>query len=103
MRHEVSVLFDHQARLDIPVDSSQLPSPLDARRWLDQEFVRLDCSPLRPSGKVLTADKVLAVAAEVGESGFEDSRWRQAFAQNACAALSRPNVQVDVGAMTVTC
>ncbi|NDY92988.1 hypothetical protein [Ideonella livida] len=102
MRHELSVLFDARKRLDIAVEAP-LPDPFEARRWLDQEFVRLDCSPLRASGKVLTADKVLALASEVGESGFEDEHWRQAFAQNACAALARPLVVVDVGAMTVTC
>ena len=66
MRREVIVHFDEQHQLDIPVEATELPAPDVARRWLDDEFTRLDCAPLRASGKVLTADKLLAVAAEAG-------------------------------------
>lgn len=103
MRHEVSVSFTGTDRLDIAVDGTQLPTAEQARRWLDDEFVRQDCSPLRASGKVLTADKVLAVASAAGEDGFADATWRQAFANATCAALARPTVVVDLSAMTLDC
>lgn len=102
MRHELSISFDGLEELDIPVSEGTLPTPEAARRWLDDEFVRLDCSPLRPSGKVLMADKVLAVASTAGQTGFDDPEWRRAFAQAACSALGRPTVKVDVNSMTVT-
>lgn len=102
MRHEVSVSFDGLEWLDIPVHADEVLAPEDARRWLDEEFVRQDCSPLRASGKVLTADKVLALAATVGPEGFREEAWRTAFARAASGALVRPLVKVDVAAMTVS-
>ena len=101
MRHEVSITFDGRKWLSFPVHADEVLSPEDARRWLDDEFVRLDCSPLRASGKVLTADKVLAVAVGAGPEGLDDAAWAQAFARAACGALARPTVKVDVAAMSV--
>ena len=33
-----------------------------ARWWLDDQFIQMGCEPLRPTGKLLTADKVVVVA-----------------------------------------
>ena len=55
-----------------------------------------ECEPLRASGKVLTADKVMALANTVGPAKFADAAWAQAFAQAVVAALGRPVVTVDV-------
>ena len=74
----------------------------DARRWLDDQFTALDCEPLRASGKVLLADKVLVVAQAAGLARLSDPQWGQAFAKAASAALSKPVVRVDVQAMAVT-
>ena len=41
----------------------------EARRWLDEQFVALGAEPMRASGKVLVADKVLAVASAAGGGG----------------------------------
>jgi len=101
MRHEVTIVFDARQSLDIAVDAAKLPEPDVARRWLDDEFVRMDCSPLRASGKVLTADKLLALASAAGVTGFDDLAWRAAFAQAACAAMGKPAVRVDLATMAV--
>ena len=101
MRHEVIIVFDATHSLDIPVEPAGLPAADQARRWLDDEFVRLDCAPLRASGKVLTADKLLALATAMGAAGFEDAAWRTAFARAACAAMGKPAVRVDLAAMAV--
>jgi hypothetical protein len=75
----------------------------DARRWLDEQFIANDCEPLRASGKVLTADKLLAIANAIGQRGFEqDEALRLAFARAATAALSRSVVRIDVDARTVS-
>lgn len=74
----------------------------EARRWLDEQFTALDCEPLRPSGKVLLADKVLVVAREAGVRRLEDPQWFNAYARAAHAVLSRPIITVDVTAMTVS-
>lgn len=101
MRHEVSVSFDGKEWQDIPVHADEVLTSQQAREWLDGEFVRLDCTPLRASGKLLTADKVLAVAAGAGPESFADAAWHTAFARAACGALARPTVKIDVAAMSV--
>lgn len=73
----------------------------EARRWLDDQFIALGCEPRRPSGKVLTADKVLAVAESAGEEMFGNAEWADAFARAAAAALGRSPVRVDVLAWSV--
>lgn len=62
MQSEVSVRLadDQEFRFDL---TSAEPMAHEAgRRWLDDQFTALDCEPLRASGKVLLADKVLTVA-----------------------------------------
>ena len=78
------------------------PAHEEARRWLDDEFVRLECEHLRASGKVLLADKVLTVAQAAGATLLADREWSSQFARAAVAALTRPVVRVDVAAMAVT-
>ena len=73
----------------------------DARRWLDEQFTALDCEPLRASGKVLLADKVLVVARDAGVSRLGDREWLGQFARAVTAALSRPVVRIDLQGMTI--
>ena len=103
MRQDVFVRFGPRTEFEIPVHASP-PLPADeARRWLDEQFVANDCEPLRPSGKVLTADKVLALADGVGAERFEsDAVFRDAFARAVVAALGQAVVRVDVPARTLT-
>ena len=74
----------------------------DARRWLDEQFTALECEPLRASGKVLLADKVLVVAANAGRTLLSDAAWSQQFARAARAALERETVRIDIPSMAVT-
>ncbi|THU03666.1 hypothetical protein E9531_05610 [Lampropedia puyangensis] len=78
------------------------PSPLEARQWLDEQFVALDCEPLRASGKVLIADKVLAIAATASSSLWADEAWAQQFAASTLAAFGKPVVKIDIPAMSVS-
>jgi hypothetical protein len=98
MRHEVIVTFGPDRRFELALPAGQaLPPPDEGRRWLDEEFVANDCEPLRASGKVLIADKVLVLAGTVGAERFAtDAAWAQAFARATLGALARPTVQVDV-------
>jgi hypothetical protein len=78
------------------------PMTLDAaRRWLDQEFARLDCVPARASGKVLFADKLLAIAQAADGAGFADAAWAAQYANAAAGALAKPLVRIDVDSATV--
>jgi len=102
MRSEVTVKLADGARLRFDLDEVQ-PMPHDvARGWLDEQFTRLDCEPLRPTGKVLVADKVLCVAQAAGAALFADSKWSGEFARAASAALAKPVVHLDVPGMAIT-
>ena len=102
MPSEVSVRLaaDQEYRFDL---SSAEPMAHEvARLWLDEQFTTLDCEPLRASGKVLLADKVLTVAQAAGAHLLAQPEWGQAFARAASAALARKVIRVDVPAMAVT-
>jgi hypothetical protein len=73
-----------------------------ARAWLDQQFITLDCEPLRASGKVLTADKVLVVTQAAGPALLGDAKWSADYVAAVSAALGKPMIRVDVPAMAIT-
>ncbi len=103
MRQEVFVRFRDGSEFELPVAAGAVMSVDAARAWLDAEFVANDCEPLRASGKVLTADKLLALAATVGPARFgRDPDWAARYAVAALGALARPMVRVDVEAGAVT-
>lgn len=98
------VIVQLSAEQQFRADVSRLP-PMgneEARRWLDDQFTALDCEPLRPSGKVLLADKVLVVAREAGARRLSDETWFHTYARATHAVLGRPVIKVDVGAMTMS-
>ena len=102
MQSEVSVRLadDQEFRFDL---TSAEPMAHEAgRRWLDDQFTALDCEPLRASGKVLLADKVLTVARAAGATLLADPAWSGQFARATVAALARPVVRVDVPGMAVS-
>ncbi|NRT58508.1 hypothetical protein [Sphaerotilus uruguayifluvii] len=79
--------------------ASPLPGADTARQWLDEQFLEFDCEPLRASGKVLVADKLLAIAEAAGAQAFGaagDAAWAARFAAAACAATGRAVVRLDV-------
>ncbi len=73
-----------------------------ARAWLDQQFLALDCEPLRASGKVLTADKILVVTQAAGATLFADAKWSADYVAAVSAALGKPMIRVDVPSMAIT-
>ena len=99
MRQDIVIRFERDQELALvnhePMDSQT------ARAWLDAEFTRLECVPARASGKVLIADKLLAIAGEVGPKGFADAAWASQFAKAAAGALGKAYVSVDVDAAVV--
>ncbi|MDO9200601.1 MAG: hypothetical protein Q8K87_06095 [Hydrogenophaga sp.] len=105
MRSHVTVIWGEPFTYRFDLEEVQ-PMPHDmARSWLDEQFTFLGCEPIRATGKVLTADKVLCVAQAAGEARFRDEAhhaWAVAFAKAASAALAKPVVSVDVQAMTLS-
>lgn len=102
MNREVIVQLSAAQQFRAEVDRLPPMGNEEARRWLDAQFTELDCEPLRPSGKVLLADKVLVVAREAGARRLGDAQWFETYARAAHAVLSRPVITVDVAAMTVS-
>ena len=104
MRSQVTVTWGEPATYRIDLEEVQ-PMPHDAaRHWLDEQFTDMGCEPIRPTGKVLTADKILCVAQAAGPTRFKDvahREWALAFARAASAALAKPVVTVDVPAQTL--
>lgn len=102
MRSEVTVTFEGAAPLRMDLEKAQ-PMPLDAARaWLDRQFTEMGCEPLRPTGKVLAADKVVVVAQAAGAAKFGDAAWSHEFARAASAVLGKPVVRVDVPSLTIS-
>ena len=103
MRRELTLSFgrDGDVVVDLPA-GGQSWTPEAARRWLDEQFVANECEPLRATGKVLTVDKLLAIAASVGRERFDsDEAFSVAYANAALAAVARPVVHLDVDAGTI--
>lgn len=104
MRSQVTVSWNESNTYRFDLEEVQ-PMPHDvARAWLDEQFVALDCEPVRASGKVLTADKVVAVAQGAGMDRFAQSEhreWAVSFARAASAALAKPVITVDVSSLSI--
>jgi hypothetical protein len=101
MRSEVTVTFKDAAPLRMDLDRAEPMAQEAARLWLDRQFTELGCEPLRPTGKVLAADKIVVVAQAAGPGRFADARWAEQFARAASAALDKPVVHVDVAGLTI--
>jgi hypothetical protein len=101
MNSEVSIKFKDAAPIRIHLEKAEPISPEAARAWLDDRFIEFECEPLRPTGKVLNADKVLIVAQAAGPAKFADADWALQFARCASAALGKPVVHVDVPGSTL--
>ena len=102
MRSEVTVTFDGAAPVRMDLNKVQAMPYDAARAWLDQQFIALDCDPLRPTGKVLTVDKVVVVAEAAGTAKFADGQWAQDFARAASGALGKPVVHIDVPSLSIS-
>ena len=102
MRNQILVRLDKGLEFQFNVPDAPVMSNQDARAWLDEQFTTLDCEPLRASGKVLTADKVLVVTQAAGPALLGDEAWSQAYASAVHAALGKPMIRVDVPTMAIT-
>ena len=102
MRSEVFVRLDGGREFRFDLDGVQAMPHALARIWLDGQFLELGCEPLRATGKVLLADKLIAIAQAAGAPLLDDPQWSAGFSRAASAALAKPIVRLDVPAMTVS-
>ena len=89
MHSEVSVKLAANQEYRFDLEGAEPMAHEAGRRWLDDQFIALDCEPLRASGKVLLADKVLTVARAAGVALMQDPTWSRDFARAASAAPPR--------------
>ena len=102
MHSEVSVTLDMHQQFRADLEGAEPMASDIARRWLDDEFTRLECEPLRASGKVLLADKVLTVARNAGPALLADPEWLKDLARAAKGALGKPVVRIDLQSMAIS-
>jgi len=102
MRSEVKVVFSPLQQFDLVVDAEEVLSFEAARKWLDEQYLKNECEPMRGSGKVLLPDKILGVAAAVGPAAFTDPAWAMDYARATSGALSKALLRVDVAKRTLS-
>jgi len=104
MYAQVSIRFKPDVTVEFRVPfSSDATAQARARDWLDSTYSEFGCEPVRPTGKVLLLDKILAIAKAAGEAHFQrDSRWGESYAKSVSSALDRTHVHVDVEGLTVS-
>ena len=101
MQSEVRVIQDERTEWRFDLDPAAPMGNAEARDWLDAQFTQLGSEPLRPTGKLLLADKVLVVARDAGPRRLADPEWGLTFARAAAATLGKPVIHVDLTAMTL--
>jgi hypothetical protein len=104
MSAEVIVVFEGGSTYHFRVPTKDLGSMAEdeAHRWLDEQWLALECAPVRPTGKVLALDKILGIARQGGGARFaENGPWAQTFARSVARVLDRSVVRVDVASNVV--
>ena len=102
MHSEVSVKLAANQEYRFDLEGAEPMAHEAGRRWLDDQFIALDCEPLRASGKVLLADKVLTVARAAGPDLLSNADWLLAFARATQGALAKPVVRIDLQTMAIS-
>ena len=102
MQKRIIVLLDKGVEFSFHVPEGAPMAHDAARAWLDDQFTTLDCEPLRASGKVLTADKILVVTQAAGAALMEREDWAAQYVAAVSAALGKPMIRIDVPAMAIT-
>ncbi|MGB3936855.1 MAG: hypothetical protein WBL29_14235 [Burkholderiales bacterium] len=78
-------------------------TPQSARRWFEQQFADMGCTPTNPTGKTLLVDLVVGVAKAIGDKPFaQGDALAREFARNAIVVLQRRAISIDVEALSVS-
>ena len=101
MHSVVTVTLDPSQEFRFELDGVEPMAHEDARRWLDNEFIRMECEPCSASGKGTDGRQ----GADRGRRSRSNHAGRSGmagrFARATSAALARPVVRVDVQSMTI--
>jgi hypothetical protein len=102
MRSEVTVTFKDKDPVQIELSREEPMAADVARGWFDRQFTEFACEPLRATGKVLTADKVVVVAEAAGPGKFAEEKWAREFGRATRAALGKDVVHIDVPTLSIS-
>lgn len=102
MRSEVTVAFEGKDPVQIELTREEPMAADAARAWFDRQFTEFACEPLRATGKVLTADKVVVVAEAAGPAKFADPQWAREFGRATTAALGKDVVHIDIKSLSIS-
>lgn len=102
MHSLVTVIFKDKAPITVELTTEQAMPRDEAREWLDEQFIAFECEPLRATGKLLMADRVVVVAQGAGPAKFADAEWAHTFARATSAVLGKPVISVDADLLTIT-
>jgi hypothetical protein len=104
MDYNIFVKFGAGRNFELRLQDRDLvgATPQSARRWFEEQFAEMGCTPTNPTGKTLLVDLILGVARAMGEKPFAngDSSARE-FARNAIAVLQRSTVSIDIEDLSV--
>jgi len=102
MHKQITVTLDKDVVLVIPVAEYAHMGHDSARVWLDHQFTVLHCVPLRATGRVTTADKILLVTQAAGIGLLQDPNWAHQYGAAVSASLGKPIIRVDVPLMAIS-
>ena len=104
MEYSIFVKFGAGKAFELRLQDRDLggATPQSARRWFEQQFDDMGCTPTNPTGKTLLVDLILGVARAMGEKPFAngDSAARE-FAVNALTVLQKSTVSIDIEDLSV--
>ena len=97
MQYDITIDYGREQEFHYAVSVDPTREAIaEAQAWLDAQFVELGSEPLRPTGKVLTADKVLVIAIDASAKRFrDDAAWAERYARSAALALNRAVIRVN--------
>jgi hypothetical protein len=99
MEYQVLVKLGKGKDYDLKLHDGDLAgaTPQSARRWFEQQFADMGCTPTNPTGKTLLVDLIVSVARAMGEKPFaQGDGLAREFARNALAVLQRSRISIDV-------
>lgn len=102
MHKQITVTLDKGVVLVIPVAHDLHMGHDSARVWLDHQFEVLHCVPLRATGRVTTADKILLVTRAAGADLLKDPAWAHQYGAAVSASLGKAAIRVDVPLMAIS-
>ena len=104
MQYEVALRFNATQQISIVINKQKVLSCEQAKQWLESQCVQLKAAPLRDTGPMRTADKIIAVALAAGQQRYiSDVEFTHSYAGAAAGILACASLKIDVENKQVSC